>query len=384
MKRKDALKWWHEIPSEKVLGVFAGLPGARRSKTWVYVEGERAPDSRLLLVAHSDTVQPEPPPGLRWEGNVLTGNQGTGSDDRAGCAILWELQGSGHSLLICDLEESGGIGASDALRELGKEVLGKHCFALEFDRRGDGELVTYPGTSSEAFGAYLKETFPGWTVGTGSYTDICDLCPGVGICGANIGVGYLFQHTSSEILILDAWERTLETVGAILGRSTFPRHEPEARTAWKSGQWRAGVHGYGEWWDRPGYSHGSKRSGGRSQSDERFLWGETSVFPDRSLEEAGTDIIRAPSDDLPVVGSNGKAVYSIRREDVPAWVVGDDGTIEERLLLLYWERVGTDPEDVDVYGDDWEAEDDLGGDPDFWGDVATWKRESGADDLPKT
>jgi hypothetical protein len=108
------------------------------------------------------------------------------------------------------------------------------------------------------------------------------------------------------------------------------------------------------------------------------------VFPDRSLEEAGTDIIRAPSDDLPVVGSNGKAVYSIRREDVPAWVVGDDGTIEERLLLLYWERVGTDPEDVDVYGDDWEAEDDLGGDPDFWGDVATWKRESGADDLPKT
>jgi hypothetical protein len=37
--------------------------------------------------------------------------RGIGADDRAGCAILWLLKDLGHSLLITDGEEKGGIGS---------------------------------------------------------------------------------------------------------------------------------------------------------------------------------------------------------------------------------------------------------------------------------
>ena len=42
---------------------------------------------------------------------------GIGADDRAGCAMLWLLRDSGHSLLILDGEEHGQVGAAFFARQ---------------------------------------------------------------------------------------------------------------------------------------------------------------------------------------------------------------------------------------------------------------------------
>jgi len=321
MNRKDLLKWWHTISDSQVLDTFAGLPGSMRSKNWVYIEGDRAPADRLLLVAHCDTVQASPPLGLKWEGNILTGNNGTGSDDRAGCAMVWELQRRGHSILILDLEEIGGIGATDAVRELGPATLGAHALAVEFDRMGDCEHVTYSGTSSDDFRAWLKDAFPDWRTGWGSYTDIADICPESGLCGVNVGVGYLYQHSHREVLILDAWERCLERVSVVLGWPSYPAMVPDVRPVFEASEV------FSRDWVAGGYF--------------------------------GFDRVKKY---VNVVEPGGEIAYEVHEDDVPAFLLQSDGTVLVDDLEEWW-------------GEEDSEEDSDSADP--WDDRGTWARESG-------
>ena len=104
-----------------------------------------------MLVAHADTVWDElyekKPASQRLISSrnsagqlTLSGKNkkyGIGADDRAGCAILWLLRDTGHSLLILNGEESGQQGANYLKNEcpdLFKEI-NQHHFALQFDRR---------------------------------------------------------------------------------------------------------------------------------------------------------------------------------------------------------------------------------------------------------
>jgi hypothetical protein len=56
--------------------------------------------------------------------------RGLGADDRVGIAMIWMMRKSGHSILITEGEERGGIGAKAASREMA-ETLSKHQFAIE-------------------------------------------------------------------------------------------------------------------------------------------------------------------------------------------------------------------------------------------------------------
>lgn len=100
----------------------------------VYVPGKRK--DRVLLVAHADTVF-----GLRGKHKVILDgdiyrsgdyDEGIGADDRAGCAILWLLKDSGHSLLVTNGEEIGCVGSHD-IRDIHKELfeeLNNHQYIL--------------------------------------------------------------------------------------------------------------------------------------------------------------------------------------------------------------------------------------------------------------
>jgi hypothetical protein len=102
---------------EGILEHFSKLYGADHRgnglKQFVYIPGNRK--KKGLLVAHADT---------HWDqnyshgtimghqivrnGNVIysgSENFGIGADDRAGCAIIWLLRYTGHSLLITNGEE---------------------------------------------------------------------------------------------------------------------------------------------------------------------------------------------------------------------------------------------------------------------------------------
>lgn len=106
--------------SKKILEEFSKLEGAfyfrnPESQSFVYIPGTRK--DRVLLIAHADTAWDEHitnkkiiNPRLIYENGEYKNKSeefGIGADNRAGCAILYLLKDSGHSLLITDRGSEG-------------------------------------------------------------------------------------------------------------------------------------------------------------------------------------------------------------------------------------------------------------------------------------
>src|SRR5512135_2254465 len=158
---KELLTRFLTMTETEVLNAFGALKGAVRTRDYVFIEGRRK--DRILLVAHADTAGNLGKPvwhgdaattylwGLGWdhkrESIVL------GADDRAGCALLYNIYDGEHSVLITTGEERGCIGAKIALKELADQ-LERHQFALQIDRRGDRQAVFYQ-CGTEAFQKWM-------------------------------------------------------------------------------------------------------------------------------------------------------------------------------------------------------------------------------------
>ena len=218
--------------SDQVFDAFKNIDGAKMYgteplKRFLYIKGTR--DDKVLLVAHADTVwdknwQPENndiPQTLSYKYGVYSNsnkdaNCGLGSDDRAGCAMLYLLQKSGHSILILDGEEHGQIGANflkNEYPELFKEI-NSHQYALQFDRMGVNEYKCYDIPVSNQFKKYISQSMGLFDAGKKSKTDIVTLCSEM--CGANISIGYYNEHTTNEILVYKEWLKAYNKVSKML------------------------------------------------------------------------------------------------------------------------------------------------------------------------
>ncbi len=208
---------------------FAKLPGAVScfdggKRNFVYVPGTRK--DRVVLVAHADTVWDSGynqgeiyTQSLTFENGVYSGTNsdcGIGADDRAGCAILWLLKDSGHSLLIADGEEHGQIGSNhirSAYPDLFDEI-NDHSYIIQFDRRGSSDYKFYNLPVSDEFRDFI-ETKTGYSdAGRAARTDIVTLCGK--ICGVNLSIGYYDEHTAYERLVFSEWLHTLNVVNDFL------------------------------------------------------------------------------------------------------------------------------------------------------------------------
>ena len=229
--------------SVPVLSLFAELDGAvfvfdGGKHNFVYVPGTR--QDRVALVAHADTVwdsfylrelPPYTDPAMaealprmehrpvftdgRFRQGGWTG-WGLGADDRAGCAMLWLLRNSGHSLLVTDGEEHGQIGShylTDYYPEISEELNG-HCYILQLDRKGRGDYKTYSLPVSPAFRRFIHERTGYSDAGKLARTDIVALCTEV--CGVNLSIGYHMEHSPDEYLDLGEWTHTYELVRRML------------------------------------------------------------------------------------------------------------------------------------------------------------------------
>ena len=177
----------------------------------VYVPGKRK--DRVLLVAHADTVFPVPGKHsvIFEDGFYRSGEMdyGIGADDRAGCAILWLLKDSGHSLLVTNDEEIGSLGAQN-IRDIHKDLfseLNKHQYILEFDRRNASDYKVYNIPVTDSFKRFIEDSTGYTEADKFSSTDITSLCRE--ICGANLSVGYHYEHQWKEILVFSEWLNTL-------------------------------------------------------------------------------------------------------------------------------------------------------------------------------
>jgi len=217
---------------------FASLPGAiargSGEQSFVYRPGERK--DRVLLVAHADTVwdcDPDHsssfPPSrfIKRDGVLHSDNgegRGLGADDRAGCAILWEFRQFGHSLLVVSGEETGQVGSTFLMKsnpDIADEINGTHGFMIELDRRNELDYKCYE-VGSRHFRRYLASSLRGFSEpDRNSSTDICTLCRD--ICGVNLSVGYRYEHTANEILVLEHWINSIETLWSWIIPSGLPR-----------------------------------------------------------------------------------------------------------------------------------------------------------------
>lgn len=208
--------------TNEIFDVFRTLPGAVEShgsgkQGYLYVPGNRR--DRCVLVAHADTVFDNEYKDNANHANTLIFEDGVykgestevsiGADDRCGCAILWILRKSGHSLLLLDGEERGQVGAhylKDTNPDLFKEI-NSHSFIIQFDRRGSNDYRCYDLPVTQEFKSYIeKETSFSMAEGNGK-TDIIVLCKD--ICGVNLSVGYYDEHKPTERVEVEQWHSTL-------------------------------------------------------------------------------------------------------------------------------------------------------------------------------
>lgn len=236
-KEKELLTRFLVAPEQQVFDLFTALPGAIFDEhlNYCYIEGKR--EDRILLVAHADTVRTraiaDPGADVRWLGDVAVGlnhcmfaldarpgyhgsqwnGAAIGADDRAGCAMMYDLFDGQHSVLITSGEETGLTGAKSAVAQIG-DKLKKHVFAVEVDRQGDRQMVFYD-VSTDAFEEYVLARFSHhdiegapWKKERGSSSDIKYICGELRICGVNLAAGYIDQHTGNEALYLGAWLHT--------------------------------------------------------------------------------------------------------------------------------------------------------------------------------
>lgn len=186
----------------------------------LFIEGSRR--DKILFVAHADTVwdkeyineivnQKIVEDEFRFSG--INGHVGIGADDRAGCAILWLLRNSGHSILITDGEEKDQIGSNyikQELPELYEHINKDHCFAIQLDLSGSSFYKCYNIPVVDEFVNFVEHTTGYTNMGNDNRTDICVLCKY--ICGVNLSTGYYRQHTLMEHLKIKEWLRTYKIV----------------------------------------------------------------------------------------------------------------------------------------------------------------------------
>lgn len=206
--------------TEAVFACFSSLPnavegrGERPMEHYLYVPGER--EDRILLVAHADTiwdtrygVAPLDPHGVKLTEKVFHSadpRQGIGADDRAGCAMLWALRESGHSLLLLDGEEKGKIGARflrDRAGDLFREINTTHRMMIALDAPGTHTCIFDQVDYTPAFRSYVENRLEVRQGKLSGGSDLQVLCHR--ICGVNYGVGYLNHHTAHETLPVRGW-----------------------------------------------------------------------------------------------------------------------------------------------------------------------------------
>lgn len=183
-------------------------------------------DIPIGLVAHVDTVFPEPPEDIYYdrEKGVMWSPQGLGADDRAGVFAILKIIQSGlrPTIIFTTDEEVGGLGAAQLVKDFPECLIPNLKYLIQLDRRGTNDCVFYD-CYNEDFITYV-ESF-GFIEAFGTFSDIAELCPAWDVVGVNLSIGYENEHTRYETLHLKPWMATIEKVKRMLKEKDIPDFE---------------------------------------------------------------------------------------------------------------------------------------------------------------
>lgn len=178
-------------------------------------------DFPVLLVAHMDTVHDLLPSLIVYdaEKDSVSCAEGIGGDDRCGVYMILEIiKRYNCSVLFCEDEENGGIGAKKFIKtDLAKELESQFNYAIELDRKGSKDAVFYD-CDNEEFEEFITSDF--YDTAFGSFSDISVVAPFLKCAAVNLSCGYYNAHTKTEYVVLGEMEKSIEEVCKILDRTT--------------------------------------------------------------------------------------------------------------------------------------------------------------------
>lgn len=203
-----------------------------------------------LLTAHMDTVHKEPVREIREvidkKGrHIISSPQGIGGDDRCGVYMILEIiKEHKPSILFCEDEEIGGIGADKFCRTKYLDELFNMKFLVELDRMNANDAVFYDCDNDDFIMFVEKET--GFKESWGTFSDISVIAPACGISAVNLSCGYYKQHTLEEYVV---WEEMLAAIEAT--KKLLKANCPEAYeyVELETDRWS-----YGRWYDDYDYA----------------------------------------------------------------------------------------------------------------------------------
>ena len=190
-------------------------------KRFVYIHGTLR--EKVVLVAHADTFFDEEYDFPQLDHDVFeedgwfkgVGGNAIGADDRAGCAMLYLLRDSGHSLLITDGEEYRQTGSKWLMQhnpDIAARING-HQFMIQLDLNGTSGFKCYH-VGTDAFREYIADKTGYSEPDREGHTDILTLCQQV--AGVNFSIGYNSEHTGEEQLNIQEWQDTLAMIRRLL------------------------------------------------------------------------------------------------------------------------------------------------------------------------
>lgn len=180
-------------------------------------------DHAPLLIAHTDTVFDDPPWSLYTLGDYLVGFDdkveqcGIGADDRAGVAAILQIIPHLDNViaLFPAYEECGCMGTN----ALDITYVSPASIAIQLDRRirdkDKSDAIWHTnGTPicSMEFKDHIKQTLLKYNyhLQHGVYTDIGELkYKGLKCSALNLSIGYMREHSDSEVLHIPSYERAL-------------------------------------------------------------------------------------------------------------------------------------------------------------------------------
>lgn len=187
----------------------------------------------VILVAHLDTVHPEPVQtiykGFSGGEHIFWSPEGLGGDDRCGIWMILDILNTTDyrpGIVLCEDEEIGGRGALKfgqylgELNELDPDDFHTKFF-IELDRSGKNDAVFYDCYNSDFIYHILDKT--GLSIKRGSFSDISYICPMVDRAGVNISCGYYNEHSKMHCAVEEHMNSTISKVKKLLkGVSAAP------------------------------------------------------------------------------------------------------------------------------------------------------------------
>lgn len=180
---------------------------------FIYAHG----DIPILLVAHLDTVHTHEPVEIIYHDNSVSSPQGIGGDDRCGVYMIKQIiKRHKCSVLFCEDEEVGGVGASKFTKHPVSADL-EFNYIIEFDRRGYNDAVFYD-CDNQDFTDFICRY--GWEEAIGSFSDIDIIAPYLGVAAVNLSSGYYNAHQLTEYVMLDEMVSNIERVCLMIEDTT--------------------------------------------------------------------------------------------------------------------------------------------------------------------